>query len=103
MTTTVLLIVILAFAIINHMVVGSLQAQVKKLMLKENVPEIMDDELYDEAKRIVIESRQVSASFLQRRLKIGYARAARIIDMLEENGVVGEAGGAEPRKVLQDK
>ncbi len=58
-----------------------------------------DDSLYEEAKRIVIQSRKGSASFLQRRLKIGYARAARLLDMLEERGVIGPADGAKPRDV----
>lgn len=58
-----------------------------------------DDELYEEAKRVVIRARKASASLLQRRLKIGYARAARLLDMLEENGIVGPAQGAKPRDV----
>ncbi|MFA6753910.1 MAG: DNA translocase FtsK [Candidatus Paceibacterota bacterium] len=58
-----------------------------------------DDSLYEEAKKIVIESKKASASLLQRRLKIGYARAARLIDMLEERGVVGPADGAKAREV----
>ena len=59
-----------------------------------------DDSLYEEAKKIVIESRKASASLLQRRLKLGYARAARLIDMLEERGVVGPGDGAKPREIL---
>ncbi len=51
-----------------------------------------DDELYLRAKEIVIQSKRASVSFLQRRLSIGYNRAARIVDMLEENGVVGPEG-----------
>jgi S-DNA-T family DNA segregation ATPase FtsK/SpoIIIE len=58
-----------------------------------------EDALYEEAKRLVIESRKASASLLQRRLRVGYARAARLIDMLEEKGVVGPADGAKPREV----
>ena len=58
-----------------------------------------EDPLYEEAKRIVIEARKASASLLQRRLRLGYARAARLIDMLEERGVVGPADGAKPREV----
>ena len=59
----------------------------------------VDDELYEEARDIVIKSRKASASLLQRRLRIGYARAARILDVLEENGVVGPVDGAKPRDV----
>jgi len=57
------------------------------------------DPLYEEAKRTVIEAKRASASLLQRKLRIGYARAARLIDMLEERGVVGPAQGAKPREV----
>ncbi len=59
-----------------------------------------DDPLYGEAKKLIIETRKASASFLQRRLRVGYARAARLIDMLEEKGVVGPGEGAKPRDVL---
>lgn len=58
------------------------------------------DVLYPEAKEIIIESEKASASFLQRKLRIGYARAARLLDMLEARGVVGPGDGAKPRKVL---
>ena len=68
---------------------------------KEGIP--IDDELYEEAKRLVIEAQKASASFLQRRLKIGYARAARLLDMLESEGIVGPAQGAKPREVLVKK
>jgi len=57
------------------------------------------DPLYEEAKRLVIETRKASASFLQRKLRVGYARAARLLDMLEERGIVGPAQGAKPREV----
>jgi len=58
-----------------------------------------EDTLYEEAKKLVIESKKASASLLQRRLRVGYARAARLIDMLEERGVVGSGEGAKPREV----
>ena len=58
------------------------------------------DILYEEAKNIIIESKKASASLLQRRLRIGYNRAARLIDELENEGVVGPAEGAKARKVL---
>ena len=58
------------------------------------------DELLGEAKDLVINSGKASASLLQRRLSVGYARAARIIDLLEANGVVGPANGAKPREIL---
>ena len=59
----------------------------------------VDDELYEQAREIIIQAGKASSSYLQRRLKIGYARAARIIDMLEEKGVVGPGEGAKPRDV----
>ena len=62
-----------------------------------------DDELYEEAKKIVIAAHQCSVSLLQRKLKLGYARAARLVDMLEEGGIVAPAHGAEPHKVLINK
>ncbi len=58
-----------------------------------------EDPLYAEAKRVVIEANKASASLLQRRLRVGYARAARLIDILEERGLVGPADGAKPREV----
>lgn len=61
------------------------------------------DPLFDEVKKIVLETQKASASFLQRRLRIGYSRAARLIDMLEEQGIVGPADGAKPREVYADK
>lgn len=58
-----------------------------------------EDPLYEKAKTIVIQAGKASASLLQRRLKIGYARAARLLDMLEERGIIGPARGAKPREV----
>ena len=58
------------------------------------------DDMYNDALRVVIESRKASTSLLQRRLRIGYARAARIIEEMEEQGVIGAADGSRPRDVL---
>lgn len=60
-----------------------------------------DDDLYEDARMIVIEAGKASTSYLQRRLKVGYARAARLIDMLEERNVIGAGDGAKPREVLE--
>ena len=60
-----------------------------------------DDELYEDARIAVIEAGKASTSYLQRKLKIGYSRAASLIDMLEERGVVGAGDGAKPREVLE--
>ncbi|HEY4477435.1 MAG TPA: DNA translocase FtsK 4TM domain-containing protein [Candidatus Paceibacterota bacterium] len=61
------------------------------------------DEFYDDAYNIVLETGKASTTFLQRRLSIGYARAARLMDMLEERGVVGPGDGAKPREVFIKK
>ena len=61
-----------------------------------------EDPLFEEVKKIIFETKKASASFLQRRLRIGYSRAARLIDMLEEKGIVGPADGAKPREVFGD-
>ncbi len=59
-----------------------------------------DDPLYSEAKALIIKTRKASTSYLQRRFRIGYSRAARLIDELEDNGVIAPADGAKPREVL---
>ncbi len=60
-----------------------------------------EDPLFEEVKKIVLETKKASASFLQRRLRVGYSRAARLIDMLENKGFVGPADGAKPREVYE--
>jgi S-DNA-T family DNA segregation ATPase FtsK/SpoIIIE len=60
-----------------------------------------DDDLYEEAREIVIGAGKASASYLQRKLKVGYARAARLLDMLEERGVIGPGDGAKQREVYE--
>lgn len=59
-----------------------------------------DDDLYEDARAAVMEAGKASASYLQRKLKVGYARAARLLDMLEEHGVIGAGSGAKPREVF---
>jgi S-DNA-T family DNA segregation ATPase FtsK/SpoIIIE len=59
-----------------------------------------DDDMWRDAIRVVIEGRKASTSLLQRRLRIGYGRAARLIETMEEQGIVGPADGARPREVL---
>ncbi|MFN7916996.1 MAG: DNA translocase FtsK [Vicinamibacterales bacterium] len=61
------------------------------------------DDLYDEAARIVVSSGQASISYLQRRLRIGFSRAARLVDMMEMEGLVSPAAGGKAREVLVDK
>jgi S-DNA-T family DNA segregation ATPase FtsK/SpoIIIE len=60
-----------------------------------------DPKIVEEAIRVVRENGKASTSMLQRRMKLGYARAARVIDILEELGVVGPADGSKPREVIQ--
>ena len=61
------------------------------------------DELYDEAARIVVSSGQVSISYLQRKMRIGFSRAARLVDMMEAEGLVSPGAGGKPREVLVDR
>ncbi|MFM1650879.1 DNA translocase FtsK [Brevibacillus sp. B_LB10_24] len=65
----------------------------------EEVQTVIDDELYDQAVQIVAEAQTASASLLQRRLRVGYTRAARLIDMMEAQGIVGPYEGSKPREV----
>ncbi len=60
-----------------------------------------DDELFEDARQAVIEAGKASTSYLQRKLRVGYSRAARLIDLLEERGVIGPADGAKPRQILE--
>jgi len=61
------------------------------------------DEMYDEAVRVVIETNQASVTILQRRLRLGYGRAARLIDMMEQYGIVGPYAGSKARDILVDR
>ncbi|MBI3670952.1 MAG: DNA translocase FtsK [Acidobacteria bacterium] len=69
----------------------------------EPAPEEADDDLYQEAVRIVCEMGRASTSTLQRRLRIGYGRAARLIDIMEKDGIVGPPDGTKPRELLKKK
>jgi DNA segregation ATPase FtsK/SpoIIIE, S-DNA-T family len=62
--------------------------------------ELEKDELYDEAARIVVQTGQASISYLQRKMRIGFSRAARLVDMMEAEGLVSAATGGKPREVL---
>jgi len=65
--------------------------------------EEVDDELYQDAVRVVCEMGRASTSTLQRRLRVGYGRAARLIDLMEKDGIVGPPDGSKPREVLKKK
>ncbi|RPI48329.1 MAG: DNA translocase FtsK, partial [Acidobacteria bacterium] len=77
----------------------SITAEEKKL----DAMDMEKDDLYDEAARIVVSSGQASISYLQRRLRIGFSRAARLVDMMEMDGLVSPGVGGKPREVLVDK
>ncbi len=62
--------------------------------------EYLDDPKYDDAVRVVLSTGQASASYLQRRLKLGYSRAARLVEIMEANGIVGPSQGSKPREIL---
>lgn len=62
--------------------------------------EYLSDPKYDEAVRVVLSTGQASASYLQRRMKLGYSRAARLIEIMEANGIVGPSQGSKPREIL---
>ncbi|MCR8630750.1 FtsK/SpoIIIE family DNA translocase [Paenibacillus radicis (ex Xue et al. 2023)] len=64
------------------------------------VQEQVEDELYDQAVQIILEAKQASVSLLQRRMRVGYTRAARLIDSMEAKGIVGPYEGSKPREVL---
>ena len=65
--------------------------------------EEVDDDLYQDAIRVVCDAGRASTSTLQRRLRIGYGRAARLIDLMEKDGIVGPPDGTKPREVLKNR
>jgi S-DNA-T family DNA segregation ATPase FtsK/SpoIIIE len=64
--------------------------------------EELTDELYGRALRLILESKKASVSLIQRRMKIGYARAGRLMDLMEDRGIVGPYQGSKPRQLLVD-
>ncbi|MEH7118456.1 DNA translocase FtsK [Neobacillus vireti] len=87
-------------------VISQQKAQYQEEMIPDDIPEVtgvVDDELYNEAVDLIVEMQTASVSMLQRRFRIGYTRAARLIDEMEARGVVGPYEGSKPRAVLQAK
>jgi S-DNA-T family DNA segregation ATPase FtsK/SpoIIIE len=81
---------------------SSLEKNLKESLKRKQQEGVMsfgEDSLYEDARDLVLESERASASFLQRRLRIGYARAARLLDMLEAKGIIGPGQGSKPRKI----
>ncbi|ACT02025.1 FtsK/SpoIIIE family DNA translocase [Paenibacillus sp. JDR-2] len=84
---------------------GQAEAEYKEDLVPEVEEESADpeevlDELYDQAVQIVLEAKQASVSLLQRRMRVGYTRAARLVDQMEARGIVGPYEGSKPREVL---
>ncbi|SFA73266.1 MULTISPECIES: DNA translocase FtsK [unclassified Bacillus (in: firmicutes)] len=87
-------------------VISQQKAQYQEEMIPEDIPENtseVDDDLYEEAVDLIVEMQTASVSMLQRRFRIGYSRAARLIDEMEARGVVGPYEGSKPRNVLVTK
>lgn len=84
--------------------IKNIASEIYRDMKKASLSELFDDEsedkLYEQAKGIVIESGKASTSWIQRKLGIGYSRAARLMDLLEDNGIIGSENGSSPREVL---
>jgi len=86
-----------------NFVISQQKAQYQEEMIPEEIAETeetVDDELYDEAVQLIAEMQTASVSMLQRRFRIGYTRAARLIDEMEKRGIVGPYEGSKPRAVL---
>jgi DNA segregation ATPase FtsK/SpoIIIE, S-DNA-T family len=89
-----------------NFVIGQQKAQYQEEMIPDDITEAVgevDDELYGDAVDLVIEMQTASVSMLQRRFRIGYTRAARLIDEMEARGIVGSYEGSKPRAVLHSK
>ncbi|WP_035396798.1 DNA translocase FtsK [Exiguobacterium sp. OS-77] len=88
--------------IVNH-VISQQKAQYVEAMIPKDVPEgetEVDDPLYDEVVQFILTQETASTSMIQRKYRIGYNRAARLIDALEENGLIGPSEGSKPRRVM---
>ncbi len=91
---------------IVEFVIEQQKAQYQEDMIPDDIPETsteVDDELYEEAVELILEMQTASVSMLQRRFRIGYTRAARLIDEMEARGIVGPYEGSKPRNVLLGK
>lgn len=80
--------------------IGGNGSSVEGSLTSFNNDDEVDDDLYEAAREAVLEAGKASTSYLQRKLRVGYARAARLIDILEERGVIGPGDGAKPREII---
>jgi S-DNA-T family DNA segregation ATPase FtsK/SpoIIIE len=89
-----------------NFVISQQKAQYQENMIPDDIPEVkgaVDDDIYEQAVDLIVEMQTASVSMLQRRFRIGYSRAARLIDEMEARGVVGPYEGSKPRAVLITK
>jgi len=78
------------------------EEEITKVEEKQQFKKFERDEIYEEAVKLVLQTKQASVSMLQRRLGVGYTRAARLIDMMEDEGIIGPYQGSKPREILVD-
>ena len=71
--------------------------------MAENGNDLMSDELFEDAVRLVMDTGQASSSMLQRKFRIGYTRAARLVDCMEELGIIGQSVGSKPRELIMSR
>ena len=80
-----------------------LESDTKKSQIAVNNDGMIEDELFEDAVRLVMDTRQASSSMLQRKFRIGYTRAARLVDTMEEYGIIGPAMGSKPRELTMNQ
>ena len=80
-----------------------LESDTKKSQIAVNNDGMIEDELFEDAVRLVMDTRQASSSMLQRKFRIGYTRAARLVDTMEEYGIIGPAMGSKPRELIMNQ
>ena len=85
--------------VLSHAPLGPPERGGKRTTTLEEAEDI-DDPMYDAAARLVVKTRKASASYIQRRLRLGYTRSARLLDMMEKEGLVGPPAGSKGRDVL---
>lgn len=96
---------LLTLILISTLYIGYQQYRIKALLQASTITnnDLEEDELYETAEQVVRGLDTVSTSYLQRKLRIGYSRAARMIDLLEEKGVISKSKGIKPRKVIHSE